>query len=157
MKQEAVHGLKLSFPESFGVMDREELKTAYQNEHPDRWGIWDKEQHLMVTVIWHESPALLIWLFGDVKSVAKSTEFKVRHSLKGRSYSFEGYYDTSVCGKKARGFRYRYNMEGIEQIGEMVVWIQKNCCYTFCYYARTENEEICHKRFEELLQGIELE
>ena len=74
MNQALIHSqLSLSYPDGFREMDQEEMKRLYQDDNPDRWGIWDQERHIILTVLWHDSNVFLSAL-ASAKDVAKSTE-----------------------------------------------------------------------------------
>ena len=66
-------GLSLTIPEGFHVMDVAELKRAYMDDNKDRWGIADKDRHIMVAVFWHESGGLVSALATDLLSPRAET------------------------------------------------------------------------------------
>ena len=81
MNQALIHGqLSLSYPDGFREMGREEMKALYQDDNPDRWGIWDQDRHIIVAVLWHDSSPALAALAG-AKDVAKTTEKRLKRRI----------------------------------------------------------------------------
>ena len=147
--------LALSYPDGFHVMDREELKKLYLDDNPNRWGIWDQEKHIIITVFWHSSNALLAALAG-AKDVAKSTEKKLHKGLGKYSYRRDGFFQTTLCGRETTGFRYTYQLGDVTLAAETIVLKEKTVCYTIYYYAREELALASHPVFEAVLDTMEL-
>lgn len=145
--------LRLAYPEGFAPIDREELDRLYQDENHNRWGIRDRDRHVIVTVFWHRTNALLVSL-ADAKSIAKATEGKLRRGLKQHGYQFEGFFPTEVCGVATQGFRYSYRVEDVDQVGEIIILKRKAVCYTLYYYARKESALEGYPLFEEILRSL---
>ena len=61
MTESIINGeMKVRVPDGFEIMDAETLKEAYMDDNPDRWGIRDRERHMIISVFYHRSsPALL--------------------------------------------------------------------------------------------------
>ena len=147
--------LTLSYSDGFREMDREELKRVYQDETPDRWGIWDQERHIIVAVFWHESHALLSALAG-ANDVAKSTEKKLRKGLKRYGYCCDGFFSEALCGEEAPGFRYTYQIGDVTQTAEVLVLKRKTTCYTIYYYAREDLAAASRPVFAEILDTMKI-
>ena len=155
MKQTVIHSeLSLSYPDGFREVDREELKRLFQDDNPNRWGIWDEEKHIILAVFWHDANKLLSALAG-AGDVAKSTEKKLKKGLKNHGYRFDGFYKTTLCGLESHGFRYSYRVGEIAQAAEVLVLKRKNTCYTIYYYAREELALVSRPVFEEILGSME--
>ena len=74
MSKATVNGLmSIEIPEGFHTMSAEELRQAYRDDNPDRWGMWDQERHVMVTVMWKEYSRLLMML-ADLKAICRKNE-----------------------------------------------------------------------------------
>ncbi|MBQ3404308.1 MAG: hypothetical protein IJG63_02680 [Oscillospiraceae bacterium] len=152
--------LSLSYPDGFQLMDREELKNAYLDDNPDRWGIRDGERHGLISVWWHESGQMLSSFarhFGGVKSIAKSIEAKLRKGFRRNNYKFGGFFPTQLCGEEAHGLRYEYSVGDIAQYAETIVVQHKNRCYTVYYYARKDGDPSNHRLFEDILSSMSFE
>ena len=146
--------VQLSCPEGFHEMDSDELRQVYLDDNSNRWGIWDKEKHIIISVFWHRSSGLLMKLAGDAENVAKSTEGKLRHSLKNNNYHCEGFFTLSLNGKNAAGFRYNYTVQDVKQTGDVILMLHGKECYTVYYYARKDGPESDHEIFEQVLDSI---
>lgn len=144
--------LSLSYPDGFHIMDGAELAQAYQNSNPNRWGIWDKDRHLIVSVFWHRTNRLLVSL-ADAKSVAKSTERKLRKGLKSHGYSFHGFYERELCGQRTHGFHYQYQVGDVVQSGETIILKHGSLCYTIYCYTRKDTQLAGDPVFEEILRS----
>ena len=48
----------LSYPDGFEEMDRAQLKDAFLDDNPNRWGIKDEKRHMMVTILWNRTNML---------------------------------------------------------------------------------------------------
>ena len=156
MNQALIHNeLSLSYPDGFHEMDQAELKRLYQDDNPDRWGIWDQERHIIVSVFWHESNAFLASL-ASAKDVAKSKEKRLKKGMKSHGYQFGGFYRAELCGQEAWGFRYSYHVGDVVQTAESLVLKRKNTCYTIYYYAREELSQVSRPVFEHILRSIRL-
>ena len=67
--------LSLDIPEGFQQMSREELKQAYLTDRPESWGTWDKERHIMITVLWKRNPGILAVL-ADIRGLAHRNQLQ---------------------------------------------------------------------------------
>ena len=156
MNQALIHSqLSLSYPDGFREMDQEEMKRLYQDDNPDRWGIWDQERHIILTVLWHDSNVFLSAL-ASAKDVAKSTEKQLKRGMKNHCYQFGGFFQTELSGQEAHGFRYSYHIGDIVQTAEALVLKRKNTCYTIYYYTREELDLVSRPVFERILRSIRL-
>lgn len=154
MNDVVVHGsLNLSYPDGFGVMDEEELRLLYQDDNTDRWGIWDKERHLIFVVYWHDSSALLGKMVGT-KSLAKRAERLLSKGLKANAYHCDGFYSTQVAGTEAEGFVYTYQVQDVNQVARVTVLRHGACCYTLYWYAREEGDPTDAQVLDDLLASI---
>jgi len=148
-------GLSLTIPEGFHVMDGAELKRAYMDDNKDRWGIADKDRHIMVAVFWHESGALVSAL-GDSKSVARSNEKRISRGLKAHGYSLERFLETEIAGNKAHGFRHALRIQDEDSVSEVISVKNGRVCYTFYYYSPKTLDEDNHRVFESILDSVKL-
>lgn len=148
--------LNLYWPDGFSVMTEEEQKAAFKTESTDRFGLHDKERHIIVFVWWHLSNPLIVKLAGSIENVVKQTEKKLSKTYKNHNYQFGGFFSTEVCGCSARGLRYDYTLGDIVQTCETIQFIYKSCCYTVSCYTRPELIEENHPILEKILQDMEI-
>ena len=70
MNRETVNeAMEVEVPNGFYVLSAEELRLAYQSEDPNRWGMRDKERHIILTVMWKEYRGLPVLFLPGLKSV----------------------------------------------------------------------------------------
>ncbi|AMK13443.1 hypothetical protein AUP07_0387 [methanogenic archaeon mixed culture ISO4-G1] len=129
--------LRLTIPDSFSVMSREDLRQAYLDDSPDRWGAWDKESHMVFSVFWHISNGLLVKL-AEPNSVAKNTEKRLSKGMKDHGYVLKGFSETTVAGRKAPVFAYEYSLEGHVYVSDVTVIMEGKTCYTIYRYSRKD-------------------
>ena len=65
----------------------------------------------------------------------------MKTSLNKSRYKFGGFERKKVSGRNANGFTYEYVLEGVDQIGEVLVFQNVNCYYTLYTYALKENRQ----------------
>ena len=123
--------MKVTFPEGFTVMSREELKQAYGDDIPDRYGMKDAEKHIIFCVYWHEGPKFLSKL-ADCKSLRDRCEKLISKSMRNHSYI----------------------LQDIEFVSEVRVLKKDNVCYTLYYYTRSETEKANEPVRDEILNSI---
>ena len=145
--------MKITFPEGFTVMSREELKQAYGDDIPDRYGMKDAEKHMIFCVYWHEGPKFLSKL-ADCKSLRDRCEKLISKSMRNHSYKLEGRFESSLCGMEVQGFRHSYILQDIEFVSEVRVLKKDNVCYTLYYYTRSETEKANEPVRDEILNSI---
>ena len=128
----------LSYPDGFEVMDREALKEVFLDDNPNTWGIKDEKRHMIITVLWNRARMITAMITGP-STIADSVEHKMKTSLSKSRYKCNGFERKKVSGRNANGFTYEYILEGVEQIGEVLVFQNVNCYYTLYTYALKEN------------------
>lgn len=160
MNTATLHGqLHVSYPDGFHVMGEEELHQAFADNNPNRWGIWDTDRHIIVAILWHESNALLSRL-ADTKGLAKRVQ---KHTAK--TYAHYGYKAGELtrgetCGSEAWGFDYRFDMDGVGQVGRTEVFKHVEdgtcLCYTLYCYAREKQAQDGKEAFEAILASLSI-
>ena len=122
MSKATVNGLmSIEIPEGFHTMSAEELRQAYRDDNPDRWGMWDQERHVMVTVMWKEYSRLLMML-ADVKAICRKNEQIAAKGYAGNGYERGGFFSASVDGRPAEGYRFSYRVGDAEQSAETLLF-----------------------------------
>ena len=144
--------LALTYPDSFAVMGADELREGYLDDNPNRWGIWDRNRHVIIVVYWHDSNAFLARLV-STKDLAKRAQKLVAKAYAGHGYQLGQFFETQVGGQQAHGFGYRYDLQGTGQVAEAVVTKYGKCCYTLYYYAREEGSPTDREVFKDVLQS----
>ncbi|MBO5547196.1 MAG: hypothetical protein J5920_00350, partial [Candidatus Methanomethylophilaceae archaeon] len=89
MQEALVNGeILISVPDGFDVMDDSLMDELYEDHNHDRWGIIDRENHMVLTVFWHMPNGLLLKMV-PTKTICKSTEERLSARLKDHDYKFE--------------------------------------------------------------------
>jgi hypothetical protein len=130
----------LSYPDGFEEMDRAQLKDAFLDDNPNRWGIKDEKRHMMVTILWNRTNMISAVITGP-GTIADSAEHKMKTSLSKSRYKLNGFTKRKVSDRNANGFSYEYVLEGAEQIGEVLVFQNVNCYYMLYAYALKKNQK----------------
>ena len=141
----------INYPDSFELMDNEQIKMAFRDDNPDRWAAWDRENHVIITVGWKKY-GFLTSLLADVKNIVVNNEALVEQQYEGRNFKLKGYNDRKIGGHKASGYRFEYDFEDVHQYGQIYLVKNGQTIYAIGCYARDEHE----KEFGELLDGITL-
>ena len=63
-------------------MDSQELKQVYMTDDSKRWGMWNREKHIMVTVLWKDY-SLLLSKLADLKTTCIKNEKLTAKGYKG--------------------------------------------------------------------------
>ena len=155
MNKETVNGtVEIEIPDGFYVMSAEELRQAYQSEDPNRWGMRDKERHIIVTVMWKAYSVLPGLFLSDLKAVCKKNEHLSSKGYAGHGYRCDGFFSLSVDGQPAEGYRFSYRVEDVEQSAETILIRQGRTIYSVTFAGRTENKEADQEVFSGITAGI---
>ena len=146
----------IEVPEGFHTMSEEELRKAYRDDNPNRWGMWDQERHVMVTVMWKEYSRLLMML-ADVKAICRKNEQIAAKGYGNNGYECGGFFSVNVDGEKAEGYRFSYCVDGVVQSAETILFKLGKTIFTVTCGGRRENQETDRELFDRIIDGISLE
>ncbi|MBQ9006542.1 MAG: hypothetical protein IJ092_09235 [Atopobiaceae bacterium] len=147
--------MSIQLPEGLEVMDKAEVQQAYAFDYDNVWGARDENRHVMLTCIWKESHELLVKLAG-AEALAKRAEKALSKTYKASGYHLDGYFDTELAGRPAKGFSYGFTVGDIAQQAEVVVVTDGACSYTFYYYTRPECAAANQPLHDELFGSLSL-
>lgn len=145
--------LTVCYEDGFHTVSAGELNSMFRDTNPDRWGIWDKERHIIIAVFFHTSGGLLAKLFGDPQAIAKNNESVLKKTYRNSDYQFNGYYETEIAGHRAYGFEYEYSVGDVRQSERMDVIMHERTCYTFYCFARKEMKDESFAVYDGFLQS----
>ncbi len=148
--------MSIEVPEGFHTMSAEELRQAYQDDKQNRWGMWDQDRHVMVTVMWKEYPRLLMML-SDVKGISRKNEQMAAKGYAGNGYECGGFFSVNVDGEKAEGYRFSYHIGNVEQSAETILFKLEKTIFSITCGGRRENREADRELFDRIIAGITLE
>ena len=143
----------IEVPEGFHTMSAEELRQAYQDDNPNRWGMWDQERHVMVTVMWKEYSRLVMML-ADTKAICRKNEQIAGKGYAGNGYECGGFFSVDVDGEKAEGYRFSYRIGDVEQSAETILFKLDRTIYSITLGGRKENRETDRELFDRIIAGI---
>jgi hypothetical protein len=156
MQEALVNGeILISVPDGFDVMDDSLMDDLYEDHNHDRWGIIDRENHMVLTVFWHMPNGLLLKMV-PTKTICKSTEERLSARLKDHDYKFEKHFRRLLCNIEGEGFRHSYSIRGYQYIAEIIVFKQGNVCYTVYAYSRTEMEPVNRPQLNDILESMKI-
>ena len=157
MSKATVNGLmSIEIPEGFHTMSAEKLRQAYRDDNPDRWGMWDQERHVMVTVMWKEYSRLMMML-ADVKAICRKNEHMAAKGYAGNGYECGGFFSANVDGEKAEGYRFSYRIDDVELSAETILFKLEKTIFTVTFASRRENRETDRELIDRIIAGITLE
>ena len=146
--------ITLKYRDGFNVMDDEALMKHF-GVSGNNWGIYDPEQHTIISFAWNKAGGFMAWL-ADPNGVANRVEVKMRDNLKG----FERTSDISlnICGVKAVGFTFEYtaNDADIQQVGKILSFKIGKCIYVIHFVTRAEIEKEAYADFDSMIASAAL-
>ena len=107
--------VSIEYPDSFHPMTDEELRQVYRCVSPKPWGVWDKENHVMLLVLWKDYPLLLAKLT-DLNTACKASARQNRKGYAGLDFLFEDFFSSTAAGKPAEGYTFTYSVSGVPSI-----------------------------------------
>ena len=136
MGKTVVHDeLKVTTPPTFVEMTREELNQAFVDNNPNRWGARDVRHHLMFVIMWQDSNALLAKLI-STDALAKRVEKLTSKGYRDYDYQLGSFSTCTLCGIEAEGFDFSYELRGVRQMGQNIVFKHGKTCYTLYWIER---------------------
>ncbi len=154
MEKYTVNGeISVSAPEGFQLMTAEELTKLFVSGDPSRWGLWDRERHVMLIVEWKKYSRLMLAL-SDIKSVAKRNETLSRKAYAANDYELEEFVSGTIGGRQAEGYRFSFRVEDTEQGAEVRLLRQGNFIYRFTVNGRGANREVNRELFKNFLDTV---
>lgn len=154
MQETVINGeLGISYPDSFSVMSPDELKQAYNMDYSSMWGMRDKENHVVFSVIWKASFDAMQKLMSSA-SLAKRAEKALSKAFRKQGYRCDGFFERAVAGQQGQGFAYSYEVGGQRQDCETIVIRQGKNCYTLYYYSRADLAQANRAMYEDMLASL---
>ena len=145
--------LQLNYPDGFREMTEEEL-TKYFSSPQNRWGAYDADRHIILSVSW--TKAGFFSFMTDAESKMMEVEARMCRNL--LNYQRVSSFKTKIAGKKAFGvrFEYRVNDARIVQVGDLMMLKYKKKFYAFHYITRKATAVADRADFVEALKSVSL-
>lgn len=141
MKTVAVnHELRFSCPDGFYQMDAEERSKLNVIKDGEGESFSNPEQHMLLSIGWARHSGLLTALAG-VSGAAKSMEKQISKPMQQYGYRLVTTKDAAIDGEDAKGFRYEYEAQGVQMVGESFICKRNKTMYYLHVYYRKELEE----------------
>ena len=145
--------LKLSYPDGFHEMDKEEMQRFFTTSLYRR-GVYDGDRHILISVAWTK-PGPVNFLT-DAKTILLRAELGMKRGL--QDYCRLKETQDEIAGKKARCISFTFTAQGsdIAQSGEMAVFRAGNKFYAVTFVAREEGFDESLSVYREVLQSFSL-
>ena len=147
--------ISIGIPDGFHVMSEEELTKVYVTKDPKRWGIWDNDRHVIISVLWQDLNAFTAML-ADIDAAAVRNEQLTKKGYEGHDYAMEGFHDADISGSHARGYSFTYRIQDISQRVDTLLFKAGRRIYSINCIGRNENREQDHELFEEILKTVSI-
>ena len=143
--------VNLTYPDGFAEMNEEAL-AKYFGSPANRWGVYDGENHVILSVSWTKGG--FFSFLTDAESMLIGVEGRMRRNL--LNYQRISSYKTKIGKKKAYGirFEYRVNTSKMVQVGDLVSFKHKKNYYAIHLITRKTNAAAPRVAFEETLKSI---
>ena len=133
----SLHGLNLSRPEGFHVMDEAEWSKLRVLEQGEGAGLSDPERHMIITLGYKQTGVFSAALL-NTKDLAKNMEKQIHKPMTALGYQLESWKTCTISGREAEGFRYSYTVQNVGMTAESYVIKDKKEIYYLHAYMRTE-------------------
>ena len=145
----------LNIPDSFEPMSSTELnELSRQGGDPYRWGVRDREKHIMFVVLWKQVPAILGWL-ADLNGIVKRNEQLTRKAYANHDYQLRKF-DSMQAGKvRTEGYQFSYSAQGIKQNVTNFLIKDGKIVYSFMWVGREVNMAEDQALFHEVMESLQ--
>lgn len=145
----------LQIPDGFEVLTENDLSKMYRNVgDPFQWGVRDTENHVIITALWKQYPALLSWTL-DLKAIVKKNEELTGKAHAVHGYRFQEFFSMQAGDEKAEGYRFSYDKEGITQACSNCLIKDGRTIYAFICVGREENMDTDRETFRRIMETLE--
>ena len=148
------NAVNLTYPESYQEMGEEELQRYFKTAQ-NRWGVYDVDRHVILTVSWKKAGFLSFMT--DAESLLIGIEARNKRNL--INYRRKDAFKTKIASKKKKNgygirFEYRVNDANIYQVSDLRAVKFKGYFYCFQYIGRRITDEECHPDFEAMMESV---
>ena len=141
--------ISLNYPDAFTEMNPEEL-TRYFSAPDNRWGAYDADRHIILSVSWTKAK----FLQSDPEMRMIDVESRMRRNL--LNYQRIAEFRPKIGGKKAYGIRFEYRVKDkkLVQVGDLMMFKHKKSFYAVHYITRKYTAAADRADFEEILNSV---
>ena len=145
--------LKMSCPEGFREMTRDEIHQQFGQTTEDQTGIRNESGSVYINVMYHRFNALIGAMISN-KGLAQDRENRLKKIYKDKMYRSSELFHREIAGHEAYGFSYEFVLNDISMYAECILFKTKNTTYTVYYYTRKENNEQNHPALDEVCSSM---
>ena len=146
------NALTLSFPDGFRRLTEAETNKLTFIEAGEGVCLRDEARHILVS-LGYKKVGLLPRLTLDSVDVAKASQARVAAAMKAYGYGQLRWQNGRMDGKKACGFRYTYQAQGVDMAGDCCVVKDGGVIYYLNAYVREAGQEESFRLWEEILDA----
>ena len=156
MRRETINEtFALQIPDEFEVLTEDDLGKMYRNVgDPFRWGVRDTENHVIITALWKQYPALLSWTL-DLKAIVKKNEQLTGKVHAAHGYRFLEFFSMQAGAENAEGYRFCYDKEGVTQVCSNFLIKDGRTIYAFMCVGREENMDTDRETFRRIMETLD--
>ena len=145
----------LQIPDHFEILSGKDLDGMRQGTgDPFRWGVRDRENHMIIIALWKQYPALSSCML-DLKTVVKKNEQLTRKAHEAYGYRFLEFFSMQAGEEKAEGYRFIYEKEGVAQVCSNFLIKDGRTIYAFICIGREEHAEADKAVFSQIMETLE--
>ena len=145
----------LQIPERFEPMSAENLRELSRNGgDPFRWGVRDRENHVIIAALWKPYPVFLVRL-ASLKSIARRNAQLAGKAYAGHNYRLLGFCSMQAGDEKAEGYRFRCSVDGAAQAMNCYLLRDGGTVYAFLCAGRENNAAADQSAFREMLESLQ--
>ncbi|MBQ3264455.1 MAG: hypothetical protein IJH07_01630 [Ruminococcus sp.] len=144
----------ITFADSFSEMSEQEL-TRYFGSPADRWGAYDAERHIILSVGWKKA--------GFLQSDPEMHLFELQSRLRRSLLNFQQIttYKTKIASAKkdnASGVRFEYRVKDSVRVHvvDLIVFKHKKNFYAVYFVSRKANAAAVRTDLQQILQSVTL-
>ena len=153
-KQTINNTFSLTVPDSFEPVSGKELQElSSHGGDPYRWGVRDREKHVLLIAMWKQYFPLLAWL-ADLKAMAKKNEQMTRKVYEKHNYKLLGFESMRIGDIKAEGYRFSYSVENIRQTVTNYLVKDGKTVYALMCFGREENLAADQAEFRGIMESL---
>ncbi len=143
--------INLTYPDGFRPMSEEEM-TRYFGSPENRWGVYDPDRHILLSVSW--SKIGFFQKLTDAEGLMIDIESRLRRNL--LNYQKVTSYKMKLGKQKAEGvrFEYRVNDARIVQVGDVVAFKYKKKFYVIHFVTRKATAGADRQALKETLDSV---
>lgn len=148
------NSISFEIENDFHEMNEQELKEHNASMESDSISIYNSQNHTIIS-FYHKKINAVIGMIADKKALRKRMEWDYKKAQPFIEKIEE--YDTIIGKKKRYGFKYRYTVDNITFIGDVLSIIDKGHYYSINCYYREENQRYGSEAMSKLLRTIVLD